>query len=175
VKSIDDHADLIGVTVCNMCPPILNISSLSSLKSSAREKRKITRKLCLSRFWKLDDDGVYLITLNSAKHPDFPNTVSISDSEKKNKRSNHKNQVETSDLTGEGAKYKGNAEKIDASTDPGGLHMDCMVGDAVFSTIPTSPGPVVDIVGNIGNEEEELRGPSVDAVITVSPRRGEGA
>ena len=64
VKSWDDHADIVGIVVKSDCPPTVR-----------RGKRTVLRRLCLSRFWKLDDDGIYLVTLNSTQHEDFPTAV----------------------------------------------------------------------------------------------------
>ena len=64
VKSWDDHADIVGIVVKSDCPPTVR-----------RGKRTVVRRLCLSRFWKLDDDGIYLVTLNSTQHEDFPTAV----------------------------------------------------------------------------------------------------
>ena len=64
VKSWDDHADIVGIVVKSDCAPTMR-----------RGKQTVLRRLCLSRFWKLDDDGIYLVTLNSTLHEDFPTSV----------------------------------------------------------------------------------------------------
>jgi hypothetical protein len=60
LKEIDDHADVIGVEV-----------------STVVGKTSITRRLSLSRFWTLDDDGVYVITLNSTHCPEFLDMIQV--------------------------------------------------------------------------------------------------
>lgn len=51
VKDVDDHAELIGVEV---------------------KMGDTVWRLCISRFWKLEDEGIYLITFNSIYSQDFP-------------------------------------------------------------------------------------------------------
>jgi hypothetical protein len=58
VKEMDDHVDYIGV---ELYFPVTNLH----------------RRICFSRFWQLDDDGVYLITLNSASSVDFPHAIKL--------------------------------------------------------------------------------------------------
>ena len=53
-KAVDDHADIIGVTVKTKYKKLYS-------------EGYVDRNLTLSRFWKLDDDGVYLITLTSVE------------------------------------------------------------------------------------------------------------
>ncbi len=53
-KAVDDHADIIGVSVKTNCKKVFGDCN-------------VDRNMCLSRFWKLDDDGVYLITLTSVE------------------------------------------------------------------------------------------------------------
>jgi hypothetical protein len=59
VKEIDDHADVVGIEVTTSCQPYGGTGT-------------VTRKICFSRFWTLDDDGVYLITYNSIVNDEFP-------------------------------------------------------------------------------------------------------
>ena len=33
--------------------------------------------MCLSRFWQLDDDGVYLVTYSSVKDEAYPPSVTV--------------------------------------------------------------------------------------------------
>ena len=66
MKEIDDHADYIGVEMTNDC----------SIRNGGGHKQ-VTRRMCFSRFWKLEDDGVYLITLNSMKFDDYPASVMV--------------------------------------------------------------------------------------------------
>jgi hypothetical protein len=54
---IDDHADIIRVDVATNCRRSFGYWT-------------VHRSLCLSRFWKLDEDGIYLIALNST-NPDI--------------------------------------------------------------------------------------------------------
>lgn len=61
LRSLDDHADLLSVQVHTNC----------ELFGGKKNQKNTTRNLVLSRFWKLDDDGVYLIAINSAKEGDF--------------------------------------------------------------------------------------------------------
>ena len=66
VKEIDDHADIVGVEVTTDC------------SKGYGGKGTVTRKICFSRFWTLDDDGVYLITFNSIVSPEFPSEILVS-------------------------------------------------------------------------------------------------
>lgn len=62
VEQVDDHVDILGV-----CVPLSNNSSLCSMIES--------KKVLLgtfTRFWLLDDDGSYMITLSPATHASFP-------------------------------------------------------------------------------------------------------
>lgn len=61
-KVIDDHADIISVTVNTECNKSFGRTNI------------ITRELKLCRFWKLDDDGIYLITFNTVKPDILPKT-----------------------------------------------------------------------------------------------------
>lgn len=58
LKNIDDHADLIRADVLTDCR-----------RDGGRHW--VSRSVCLSRFWKLEDDGMYLIVLNSAPDEDL--------------------------------------------------------------------------------------------------------
>eukprot|EP01038_Epipyxis_sp_PR26KG_P008164 gene8164-11049_t len=55
VKEIDDHVDIIGVEM--------------------KINKYLIRRMCFSRFWKLDDDGIYLITFNNLQSEDFTSSV----------------------------------------------------------------------------------------------------
>ncbi len=66
VKEIDDHADIIEVEAITDC------------RSTGGKKKTVYRKLCFNRFWRLDDDGVYLITYNSTVPEDNPPGVKVS-------------------------------------------------------------------------------------------------
>lgn len=115
MKEIDDHADLLGVTVTSnisivptssngenkhnnlgltcknnllntRCEPgnAININKnllttiYNNIKTSPASKTvQVTRKLCLSRFWKFDDDGVYLLTFNSISCDEFPAYIKV--------------------------------------------------------------------------------------------------
>lgn len=60
VQAVDDHVDTLGVCI------ILNDSSFPYLD------KKICLMGCLTRFWFLDDDGSYMITLSPTTHNDYP-------------------------------------------------------------------------------------------------------
>ena len=121
VKSWDDHADIIGVTAKSECA----VGRFGARKT-------VTRRLCLSRFWKLDDDGIYLVTLNSTKYEDFPTSVDAT--------SNSDSLVAT------------NRKRKKGKED----------------TIPTSPS---SSAGKGANLDTTDTGPTVNAVITVAPRK----
>ena len=65
-KEIDDHADIINVEVTTDC------------RSYGGKCDFIARKLYFSRFWTLDDDGVYLITYNSTSSDEFKSETKVS-------------------------------------------------------------------------------------------------
>ena len=96
---IDDHADILGLTVLAQPAPLsyrlgsLFTSSRSTLASSPTVDGNISTNAALgsttalrscferfatrwqsalSRFWRLDDDGSYLIAYNSTRHSEFP-------------------------------------------------------------------------------------------------------
>ena len=108
-----------------------------------------------SRFWKLDDDGVYLITLNIAKHPDFP--ASVATSAKASKAL----------LKKAGNVTEGRSSQQSLSTSHS-KHQN-----SFNSSIPNSPGKPVSTPVPPKTGSDEYTPPSVDAVITISPRRGE--
>jgi hypothetical protein len=58
LKTMDDHADIVGVDVLTNCGKYGGPSA-------------VLRRICLSRFWRMDDDGVYMISYNSAKHDSY--------------------------------------------------------------------------------------------------------
>jgi hypothetical protein len=62
---LDDHADIIEVECVTEC------------QNSGR-KKSVFRRFCLNRFWRLDDDGVYLITYNSTILDDSPPGMKVS-------------------------------------------------------------------------------------------------
>lgn len=62
VQQVDDHVDILGV-----CAPLSKDDSLCSMM----ESNKVLIG-SLTRFWFLDDDGSYMITLSPATHADFP-------------------------------------------------------------------------------------------------------
>jgi hypothetical protein len=68
---VDDHADVLGVTL----PIAMKSQKIPFLKEFSFMFEDVTVYICLSRFWKLDDDGTYLITYNSTTHADFPGEV----------------------------------------------------------------------------------------------------
>jgi hypothetical protein len=105
-----------------------------------------------SRFWKLDDDGVYLITLNIAKHPDFPSSVAASGKGSKAFLRNTKSAYE-------------NREQPLPTANNRNQSSSNLAPKSAEKPVPT-PGPP-----NKGSGEYSP--PSVDAVITISPRRGE--
>ena len=61
---MDDHADTLGLT---LHPGNTRCNALFSSSGSGAVWRT-----ALSRFWRLDEDGSYLITMNSVAHPDYP-------------------------------------------------------------------------------------------------------
>lgn len=65
MKEVDDHADFIGVEI--------------PFKTSQlwEKDQVVTRKLCFSRFWQVDDDGVYLITYNSSTTVEYPHAIKV--------------------------------------------------------------------------------------------------
>eukprot|EP01039_Chlorochromonas_danica_P008023 gene8023-8850_t len=63
VKEVDDHADFIGVEIPFKTPQLW------------QKEQVVTRKLCFSRFWQVDDDGVYLITYNSSTTVEYPHAI----------------------------------------------------------------------------------------------------
>jgi hypothetical protein len=110
--------------------------------------------LCLStfRFWKLDDDGVYLITLNIAKHPDFPSSVTTSGKGSKASLRKTESGYESREKS---LPTANNRNQSSSNLSP----------KSVEKPVPT---PVPPSTGS-----GEYTPPSVDAVITISPRRGE--
>lgn len=69
-KSIDDHADIIAVTANTYVETQNSLwKTTCSLLSSANKSCSVvhTRTITFARFWKWDDDGIYLITLNSVR------------------------------------------------------------------------------------------------------------
>lgn len=71
-KVIDDHADVISVTLTTTYSPKDSNSVLNMLFPRTMTS---TRTLSLTRFWRLDDDGVYLVTLNTLKPHDTQDEV----------------------------------------------------------------------------------------------------
>lgn len=65
MKEVDDHADIIEVEVISDCRPY------------GGKYPSVTRRLCFNRFWRLDDDGVYFITLNTTVVEDNPPGVKV--------------------------------------------------------------------------------------------------
>lgn len=59
VKQVDDHLDYIGV----------------EWPLSLRPPYPEARRLCLSRFWQLDDEGVYMISYHTASTVEYPHMV----------------------------------------------------------------------------------------------------
>lgn len=55
VKEIDDHADFIYVETITDCS---GNNRVYNGGSGGGGHKKVTRKMCFSRFWKLEDDGV---------------------------------------------------------------------------------------------------------------------
>lgn len=60
VEAVDDHVDIFGVCIT------LNDQNFPYFN------KKVTLVGCLTRFWFLDDDGSYMITLSSTTHKDYP-------------------------------------------------------------------------------------------------------
>lgn len=57
VKEVDDHADVIEVSL-------------------PMENRNVSKSLRFSRFWKQDDEGIYLVTFNLIKQFDDQDSAS---------------------------------------------------------------------------------------------------
>jgi hypothetical protein len=71
LETIDDHADILGFEVKTTC-------KTKKSKFNMKEKEEVViRKLCLTRFWKKDDDGIYLIAFNNASHNSFATSASF--------------------------------------------------------------------------------------------------
>lgn len=66
VKEIDDHADVIEVEL-----------TLNCLQYGGKCDA-VVRRIYFSRFWTLDDEGVYLITYNSSYNEEFKPEVKVS-------------------------------------------------------------------------------------------------
>jgi hypothetical protein len=66
VKEIDDHADIVEVETIIDC------------RSQGGKDKTVFRRQCFNRFWRLDDDGVYLITLNTTVVEENPPGTKVS-------------------------------------------------------------------------------------------------
>jgi hypothetical protein len=68
-KVLDDHADVVSVSLTTTYTP--KDKKNGNILSTIFPKTKTsTRSFSLTRFWKLDDDGIYLVTLNTFKAHD---------------------------------------------------------------------------------------------------------
>lgn len=74
VKEIDDHADIIGVELR------YDDDYYAAVYPGAkrRKDRLVARRLALSRFWSLDEEGVYIITMNSLYCEEYPPAIKVS-------------------------------------------------------------------------------------------------
>lgn len=61
LQTLDDHVDIVGVRI-----PITTTQLQSSYTRKHKSQLPTEIAGCLTRFWKLDDDGSYLITYNTA-------------------------------------------------------------------------------------------------------------
>ena len=71
VERIDDHSEVLHVRLCNPIPT-MNIEGRST-GGKGRLQRLLgigtaPRDLCLLRYWRIEDDGCYVIYLNSYDH-----------------------------------------------------------------------------------------------------------
>lgn len=65
LRTLDDHADILGVSVpLDRSGEMCDRGLYDRLFGSAPEAVRVEGRL--SRFWKLDDDGTYVIFFNSA-------------------------------------------------------------------------------------------------------------
>jgi hypothetical protein len=70
VRTIDDHADIIGVSVpLDRSEDLGKMSVYDRLAGVVLEDIRVEG--CLSRFWKLDDDGSYVIFYNSTTEAEY--------------------------------------------------------------------------------------------------------
>jgi hypothetical protein len=63
-KSVDDHVDIIAVTV-NITIEKRDFQWVYCPATASKSGVTSTRKISFTRFWKWDDDGIYLITLST--------------------------------------------------------------------------------------------------------------
>ena len=85
LKILDDHADILAMEIhsenlnslhsSNSClgesSPFSLVSLSSALPLLSRSPKDSSTKLCLNRFWKVDDDGTYLVSLNTIHQEDY--------------------------------------------------------------------------------------------------------
>ena len=74
LQILDDHADILAMEIPCYNYRRSRLSTLSSplsLSSSSRTPGDSSTKLCLNRFWKVDDDGSYLVSLNTINQEDY--------------------------------------------------------------------------------------------------------
>jgi len=63
-----------------VCAPTLFFNLSDTYLSSTKHLSPFSpqrRRMCLSRFWQLDDDGVYLVTYSSVKDEAYPPSVTV--------------------------------------------------------------------------------------------------
>ena len=150
------------------------------------------------RFWKLDDDGIYLITLNLAMDPEF-NTYWDEDvggkySKRKSKQiSKHHSQQGDIKMNGDGGDNNNNytmkshesSSSFATSRTKDTLSPATSPDRPLSTSISTSSSPMPltksqkdDIEDSASRQSRDAAAtctqPSIDAVITVSPRRGDG-
>ena len=64
MRTIDDHADIVGVSIpLDRSGDLCNLSFYDRVFGAVLEEVRVEG--CLSRFWKLDDDGSYVIFYNT--------------------------------------------------------------------------------------------------------------
>lgn len=74
VKEVDDHADIIGIELRYDDEYFNSISP----EMKKFKNRLTARRIALSRFWSLDEEGVYIITLNSLFCEEYPPAIKVS-------------------------------------------------------------------------------------------------
>lgn len=139
-----------------------------------------------NRFWKLEDDGVYLITLNTAQHPTFPCTVSSSWSSKATGINININGNENLNVNVKKEKREGNNNSDISSFSPppspspssSPTHPMSNTHTVNKEIINQSPNTIkhvtvtADTVDSKSGSSSSYVPPSINAVITISPRKG---
>ena len=141
-----------------------------------------------NRFWKLEDDGVYLITLNTAQHPTFPCTVSSSWSSKPsgihmningngngdgNLNLNVKKEKREDNNNSDVSSF---SPPPSPSPSPSPTHPQLNSYSVNKDITNQSPSTIkhvtADTVDSRSGSSSSYVPPSINAVITISPRKG---